>query len=1573
MRKRLSLLLAIILVLGSFSAVFAENLYKPIKIEDLNIVPEKNENEKVRVIVELVDEPAITHTNGEKYSQLSESTRNRIENDLLAAQEAVKNDISRRGIQMDYINSFTVAFNGFSGTVKRDDIEAIKENPNVKNVYIANEYERPIVTPEMNSSYKMIGNRNIWGETGYNGEGMVAAIIDTGIDPDHKDMKITNNTPKLTETYVNEKKEAENLPGKFYTDKVPYGYNYFDLNYTITDTDPAPHGMHVAGTVAANGDIEDGGIKGVAPEAQLLAMKVFSNDPDFPSTYDDVYMAAIEDAIKLDVDVINMSLGSSASFYIPGNPMDRMITEARKSGVLFAVSAGNSAHALDGLPSTLGYPLYQHPDFGMVGSPSLNKDTISVASVENLEITLPQLEAKIGEEAPINIPYNHAGDSPDPVKVFEDKEVEVVYVGTGEPKFYEGKEVSGKIVLAVRTGSYFYGNIKATAQEKGAAGVLVRGTEGHGDYVNMNIGDPPHTIPMASLSIADGNMLEAKLKEGKTVKVSFKGKKGQVPNVDAGKISSFSSWGTTPTLDMKPEITAPGGQIYSTLNGNTYGTMSGTSMAAPHVTGGTALVLEYVNRNFESLSSEEKTAFAKRLLMNTAEPLVEWEEDDEFGEYSPRLQGAGLMRVDKAVKTPVTVVNASNGEAKIELRDFTNDNITMKLTAYNHTNEEVKYTIDTRVLTNAIYPYKGKLLNVLECEEIQGAVVGGDTEVTVPANGSKDIAVTIDLSNAELDKNVFVEGYIYLKPEVDEEGQNLYPQLVVPYVGFYGDWAGENSPRVLDANKFDKDNTVWEVTGMLGNENDYLGFDYKEGYEGWEDRVAISPNNKDAYHNVMPVLTFMRNAEVAEFNILNERGRVVKKLYTDHWISKTHAKNPMYYKFNTLWDGTVNGQIVQDGKYYYQVKVKPQYTNAEWQEWKIPVIVDTKAPEITEIKYDQTTKKLTWKANDEGIGLNNFTFYKVVKNDKDKLERIPIDNLTVSAAKANENGEYELDLSHYGGFVNFVVVAHDYAENTTEAVVYPATTFKLESPEPFALFGENKVLLSGIAAGYKEVKVTITQDGKEPIIATIPVTQTTGQFSQVIELNSDGIFRINVATVDTNDKETKDVVPNRIFYIDTTAPEISETSSSVVRSKYIEDLTAEEALNSPILLGGGRTVIFVENGIGYAYDRELIKDDILDRFNNADEKYVKLADGLFIDKNGKLTANIPAVKYFEDKLVATIRVHVKENFGEFDIYANGQYMDKYGELSLLNPSEFNDWVEFELELLPDTKTVEIKVFDTLRHEAVETIVLDADNPADEEATIVEIKDIKTETTVFEEYTLPKEVKAIMSNGSTKMIPVEWTTLEDVEIVDGKVTIKTEGTYVFTTNVEGYGKVILTLKVKPVDKTELETKVAEAKAITDEGYIPSLWTALQEAISKADEVVGKEDATQSEVNEALEALTNAIKNLKLNPIFGAIEAKYGTVGEGENAKYVAYILFNLKDEFKDKDIMVKINDETFFEKGADKEGYKFHYNGMLESKPEKVVLIIGEEEYDVTELVSWVLVDEEAVQQMIETYQELLND
>ena len=87
-------------------------------------------------------------------------------------------------------------------------------------------------------------------------------------------------------------------------------------------------------------------------------------------------------------------------------------------------------------------------------------------------------------------------------------------------------------------------------------------------------------------------------------------------------MSDFSSWGVTPDLQLSPDVTAPGGNIYSTLTDGTYGTLSGTSMASPHIAGMSALVLQYLRDSYD-LTDEQMHTVAEALLMSTAVPVLE--------------------------------------------------------------------------------------------------------------------------------------------------------------------------------------------------------------------------------------------------------------------------------------------------------------------------------------------------------------------------------------------------------------------------------------------------------------------------------------------------------------------------------------------------------------------------------------------------------------------------------------------------------------------------------------------------------------------------------------------------------------------------------------------------------------------------------------------------------------------------------------------------------------------------------------------------------------------------------------
>ncbi len=199
----------------------------------------------------------------------------------------------------------------------------------------------------------------------------------------------------VTKAEVDAAVAEKGIKGKFFTEKVPYGYNYYDENNEILDIGPdaSMHGMHVAGTVGANGDEAKGGIKGVAPEAQLLALKVFGNDPEMPSTWSDIILKRLMMPSNLDADVVNMSLGSTGALYMPDDPEQLAVQRAVDNGVLMSISAGNSNHFGDGYFN----PLAANPDKGVVGSPGLSTDSLQVASLENSYIDMFAATYSFGE------------------------------------------------------------------------------------------------------------------------------------------------------------------------------------------------------------------------------------------------------------------------------------------------------------------------------------------------------------------------------------------------------------------------------------------------------------------------------------------------------------------------------------------------------------------------------------------------------------------------------------------------------------------------------------------------------------------------------------------------------------------------------------------------------------------------------------------------------------------------------------------------------------------------------------------------------------------------------------------------------------------------------------------------------------------------------------------------------------------------------------------------------------------------------------------------------------------------
>ena len=706
------------------------------------------------------------------------------------------------GQALDVVWNLTLATNIISANVQYGQIEKIENVKGVKQVLIETRYEPCVVKesettdPNMATSSNMIGSNFAWAN-GYTGAGSKVAIIDTGADTDHPSLsgaaysyavKGLGITPVTSADYADKleklnafKKNGDLKASDLYVSaKIPFGFNYIDADLDVThDNDKeGDHGSHVTGIAAGNRYIEqaDGSFapaldtaltQGVAPDAQVYTMKVFGKGG---GAYDSDYMAAIEDAMILGCDSANLSLGS-------GNPGMSRQSDAKyqaileavvNSGMVVAMSAGNSGHWFENTP--YGYPYAESVSWATNGSPGSYTNSLGVASVDNDGATGNFVEVAGNKE----IYSETSGYTNLPMTTIAG-EHEFVYVdagGTEEDFAAVADLLKGKIGLCNRGTISFYEKGENAVAAGAIATIIVNNQAG---TINMDLSDYTKTEPCVSVTQAYGETIKANAEKHTTDsglvyytgKMTVGAKPGSsVYNSSYYTMSDFSSWGIPGSLELKPEITAPGGNIYSLQNGGGYQNMSGTSMASPQVAGMAAVVGQYIRAN----KLTEKTgltarALAQSLLMSTAVPMYEDYGEGEYGYYPVMQQGAGLANVGAATSAGTYILmdkgtnaGAADGKVKVELGDdpqrtgeysfgFTINNLKDIATSFNlsadfftqdvftnhfddgsEVNFEDTYTAD--LSSNVTWTVDGQVVEMTAPEGLANCDFNGDGKVT---------------------------------------------------------------------------------------------------------------------------------------------------------------------------------------------------------------------------------------------------------------------------------------------------------------------------------------------------------------------------------------------------------------------------------------------------------------------------------------------------------------------------------------------------------------------------------------------------------------------------------------------------------------------------------------------------------------------------------------------------------------------------------------------------------------------------------------------------------------------------
>ena len=812
-----------------------------------------------------------------------------------ASQNAVAREISADvlgGKKLDVVWNLTLAANIISANVESDQIDAIRALPDVEAVVVEQRYypdrsaEKLATQPNMATSSSMIGT-NVAYETGYTGAGTRIAVIDTGIDTDHQSFDngafdyALQQEANGNENYIksldlldqskvtavlsqlNIAQNGVSADDLYYGSKLPFAYNYVDKNTDVThDNDTqSEHGSHVAGIAAANkyvpqtdGDettyvsaLDTVKTQGVAPEAQLLVMKVFGSNG---GAFDSDYMAAIEDAIVLGADSINLSLGSSYpgpskyTAYMDADtdpvPVYQAILDSLASkDAVVSISAGNSGNwaenayaGSNGYDASSGTGLLYDDDVSMdvVGAPGSFTNAFTVTSVDNIGNTGEYLEVDGQKFIYMETTGEKAGHGMKQMKSIAGEYEYILIDGVGNTGDYDaigGKDLlEGKIVFCSRGELDFSMKASNAAQYGVAATIVYNNVPG---TISMDLSSYWNEAPCVLVTQDTARVFRDKAepvydKNDSSKVLYYKGR--MKVSADAAVIpdsaeymtmSSFASWGVPGSLELKPEITAPGGNIYSVngleQGGKGYENMSGTSMAAPQIAGMSALFAQHYQAAGLSKTNRSVRHLAQSLLMSTATPARE----DATHYWSVLKQGAGVANIGAAITADSYVwmadsanKGASDGKVKVELGEDAAKNGTYSFSfdLYDLSGTEQTYDLSASFFTQAMTTiggdrYLDEATAPLVANVTYGSAASGSS-VTVPANGHATVTVNIALTaeqKAALDRDysvgAYLEGYVFAQERTSAEGVSGTCHSI-PVLGFYGSWTASSMFEVGD-------------------------------------------------------------------------------------------------------------------------------------------------------------------------------------------------------------------------------------------------------------------------------------------------------------------------------------------------------------------------------------------------------------------------------------------------------------------------------------------------------------------------------------------------------------------------------------------------------------------------------------------------------------------------------------------------------------------------------------------------------------------------------------------------------
>ncbi|WP_410891415.1 S8 family serine peptidase [Neobacillus sp. 204] len=637
----------------------------------------------------------------------------------------------------EYKNAFNgvaleVPANKIEEIMKSSVVQAIFSNSTIKAEPPSAEDATPSSDPQglgMAAELNFLNINKLHNE-GYTGKGVKVAVLDTGVDYNHPDIKaafkggydfIDNDSDPMETTYqdyLNYKKA-----------------NPSTLKASDYETE---HGTHVSGTIVGQGKNNSPyATNGIAPDAELYVYRVLGPGG---SGSDETVMAGIERAVADGMNVMNLSLGANNND--PLYPTSIAINNAVLSGITAVVAAGNSGDRM----YTLGSP----------GSASLAL-TVGASDVPQ---TIPTMKGQL-DSVNANMRGLAKGWNSD-FSTFQGQALNIVNIPNyGAANDYRNLDVAGKVVLVQRGNGQTINDKILQAKLKGAAAILIWNNNPTEGYMPFYLGEGVDFIPSFNLTNADGLALQQKIVAGNS-QFSFTDLGSLTTPGD--NLASFSSRGPSRvTYDIKPEITAPGVNVLSTVPGfvhnhdnpsdytTAYERMSGTSMATPNVTGIAALLLQAK----PDLTPDD----VKAILMNTADSLSK--------PYSVFEQGAGRVNPYEAIHSSIEIKvkdkapTITNGKER-KMNENTGA-LSFGNVAFNgkNINDAREVTIENKGTEAKIFDVKVTFQSSVRGAKDaaqNGVELNTDLSVKVPTNSHVTRNVTLSIPTSA-EKGIY-EGYI---------------------------------------------------------------------------------------------------------------------------------------------------------------------------------------------------------------------------------------------------------------------------------------------------------------------------------------------------------------------------------------------------------------------------------------------------------------------------------------------------------------------------------------------------------------------------------------------------------------------------------------------------------------------------------------------------------------------------------------------------------------------------------------------------------------------------------------------